>query len=128
MSITTFEMKTSKQRRGKEQEADRKARNYSPTELTRNNIAARVYNYIQDEDKGKERHVVAPYLLLELTRNNIAARVYNYIRDEDKQEGENKKLIEKHVVAPYLLLELTRNNIATTTFEMKTSKRARTRS
>ena len=58
---------------------------YLPIELTRNNIAARVYNYIRDEDKGKERHVVAPYLLLELTRNNIAARVYNYIRDEDKQ-------------------------------------------
>ena len=70
------------------------------TELTHNNIAGRVYNYIRDEDKGKESHVVAPYLLLELTRNNIAARVYNYIRDEDKQEGENKKLIERHVTAP----------------------------
>ena len=101
---------------------------YLPIELTKNIVAARVYNYIRDEDKRKERLVVAPYLLIELTRNNIAARVYNYIRDEDKQEGENKKLIEKHVVAPYLLLELTRNNIATTTFEMKTSKRARTRS
>ena len=50
----------------------------------------RVYNYILDEDKQKERHVVALYLLLELTRNNIAARAYNYIRDEDKQKGEKE--------------------------------------
>ena len=78
---------------------------YLPIELTKNIVAARVYNYIRDEDKQKEWHVVAPYLLLELTRNNIAARVYNYIRDEDKGK-------ERHAVAPYLLLELSRNNIA----------------
>ena len=58
---------------------------YLPIELTKNIVAARVYNYIRDEDKRKERHVVAPYLLIELTRNNIAARAYNYIRDVDKQ-------------------------------------------
>ena len=58
---------------------------FLPTELTKNIVAGRVYNYIRDEDKQKERHVVAPYLLIELTRKSVAARVYNYIRDEDKQ-------------------------------------------
>ena len=34
---------------------------FLPTELTKNIVAGRVYNYIQDEDKKLiERHVVAP--------------------------------------------------------------------
>ena len=34
---------------------------FLPTELAKNIVAGRVYNYIQDEDKKLiERHVVAP--------------------------------------------------------------------
>ena len=96
---------------------------FLPTELTKNIIAGRVYNYIQDEDKKLiERHVVAPYLLPELTRNNIAAHVYNYIRDEDKGK-------ERYVVTPLFPDRTDQEHgsrpVSTTTFEMKTSKRRR---